>query len=193
MSASASAAVSVSSFVPSASRTPSTSVSRTSWRAPEPGGDAGRRVVGVDVADDPRLVAGERRHDRDLAADEDRVEQVAPKPDDVGDEPHARDPLGDEQAAVDAGQPDRIDAEVAQRGDELAVDDAAQDGRGDLERLGVGHAQAALEARRDAEALEPLGDPLAAAVDERRRDGAGRPRRPRRAPAAGRRGSSRRA
>ena len=77
ISASASAAVSVASFVPSASRMPSTSVMRTSWRAPEAGGDAGRRVVGVDVADDPVLVAGERRHDRDLAADEDRVEEVA--------------------------------------------------------------------------------------------------------------------
>ena len=40
-----------------------------------------------------------------------------------------------EQAAVDAGQADGIDAEVAQPGHELAVDDAAQDGRGDLERL----------------------------------------------------------
>ena len=42
--------------------------------------------------------------------------------------------LGDEQAAVDAGQADRVDAEVAQPGDELAVDDAAQDRGRDLER-----------------------------------------------------------
>ena len=68
----------------------------------EPGGDPGRGVVRVDVADDPLLVAGERRDDRHLAADEERVEQVAAEPDDVGDEPHPRDPLGDEQAAVDA-------------------------------------------------------------------------------------------
>ena len=72
----------------------------------------------------PVLVAGERRDDRHLAADEDRVEEVAPEPDDVGDEAHPRDALADEQAAVDAGQADRVDAEVAQAGDELAVDDA---------------------------------------------------------------------
>ena len=47
-----------------------------------------------------------------------------------------RDPLGDEQAAVDARQADRVDAQVAQPGDELAVDDTAQDRRRDLERLG---------------------------------------------------------
>ena len=80
----------------------------------EPGRDPGRGVVGVDVADDPVRVAGERRDDRHLAADEDRVEQVAAQPDDARDEPELRDPLGDEQAAVDARQPDRVDAEVAQ-------------------------------------------------------------------------------
>ena len=100
----------------------------------EPGRDPGRDVVGVDVADDAVLVAGERRDDRHLAADEDRVEEVAPEPDDVGDEPHPGHPLGDEQAAVDARQADRVDAEVAQPGDELAVDDAAQDRGRDLER-----------------------------------------------------------
>ena len=99
----------------------------------EPGGDPGRGVVGVDVADDAVGVAGERRDDRHLAADEDRVEQVAAQAGHAGHEPELRDPLGDEQAAVDAGQADGIDAEVAQAGDELAVDDAAQDRRGDLE------------------------------------------------------------
>ena len=82
----------------------------------------------------PVLVAGERRDDRHLAADEDRVEQVAAQPDDRGDEPEVRDALGDEQAAVDAGQADGVDAEVAQAGDELAVDDAPEDRGGDLER-----------------------------------------------------------
>ena len=61
---------------------------------------------------------------------------------------------------------DRVDAEVAQARDELAVDDAAQDRRRDLEGLGVGHPQPALEPARDAEPLEPLGDPLAAAMDQ---------------------------
>ena len=161
------ATVSVSSRWPSASRTPSTSVSRTSWRAPRPGGDPGRDVVGVDVADDAVLVAGERRDDRHLAADEDRVEEVAAEADDVGDEPDARDALGDR-----AGRRRRRTARPASTprsrrpGDELAVDDAAEDRGGDLERRRVGHAEAALEARRDAQPLEPLGDPPAAAVDE---------------------------
>ena len=132
----------------------------------EPGRDPGRDVVGVDVADDAVLVAGQRRDDRHLAADEDRVEQVAAQPDDRGDEPEVGDPLGDEQAAVDARQPDGIDAEVAQPGHELAVDHAPEDRGGHLERLGVGHPQAALELARDAEALEPFGDPLAAAMHE---------------------------
>ena len=68
----------------------------------EAGGDAGRGVVGVDVAHDAVGVAGERRDDRDLAADEDRVEQVAAQAGHAGHEPELGDPLGDEQAAVDA-------------------------------------------------------------------------------------------
>ncbi len=166
MRCSASATVSESSLWPSASRTPSTSVSRTSWRAPEPGGDPGRGVVGVDVADDALGVTGERRDHRHLTTDEDRVEQVATQPGDARHEPEVGDPVGDEQAAIDAGQAHGIDAEVAQARDELAVDDAAQDGRRDLEALGVGHAETALELAGHAEALQPFGDPLAAAVDE---------------------------
>ncbi len=46
------------------------------------------------------------------------------------------------------------------------VDDAAQDRRRDLECLGVGDTEAALEAGRDAEPFQPFGDPLAAAVDD---------------------------
>ena len=42
----------------------------------------------------------------------------------------------------------------------------AEHGRGDLERRGIGDPQPALEVRRDAEPLEPLGHALAAAVDE---------------------------
>ena len=53
----------------------------------EPGRDPGRDVVGVDVADDAVRVARERRDDRHLAADEDRVEQVAPQPDDAATSP----------------------------------------------------------------------------------------------------------
>ena len=49
--------------------------------------DAGRGVVGVDVADDALRVTGQRRDDRHLAPDEDRVEQVATQPDDAGNEP----------------------------------------------------------------------------------------------------------
>ena len=131
----------------------------------EPGRDAGRGVVGVDVADDAVLVAGEGRDDRDLAADEDRVEQVAPQADDAGDEPE----LGIRSAiSRPPSTPDSPTASTprSRAGDELAVDDSPENRRGHLERAGVGDAQAALEAGRDAEPLEPLGDALTAAVDE---------------------------
>ena len=81
----------------------------------EPGRDAGRRIVGVHVAHDPVGVARQRRHHGDLAAHEDRVEQVAAQVGDASDEPELRDALGDEQPAVDAAQADGVDAQVAQR------------------------------------------------------------------------------
>ncbi len=68
---------------------------------------------------------------------------------------------------------DGVAARVAQRGDELAVDDAPQDRGRHLERGRVGDAQPVHEAGLDAEALEPLGDALAAAVDEHDRARAG--------------------
>ena len=111
----------------------------------------------------------------------------------VATRPDVRQALADQQAAVHARQPDRVAADVPQRGDELAVDDAPQDRGRDLERGGIGDPQPALEVGRDAEALEPLGHPLAAAVDEHDRPLRARPRRPPRAPAAGPRASSRRA
>jgi hypothetical protein len=84
----------------------------------------------------------------------------------VGDQTHPRDSLGDEQPAVHARQPDRVDAEVAQAGDQLAVDDAAQDRRCNLERGRIGDSQPTLEAALDPESIEPFGDPSAATVDE---------------------------
>ena len=84
----------------------------------------------------------------------------------MGDEAEPGHALPDEQPAVDAGEAHRVDPQVAEGGDELGVDDAAQDGRGNLQRLRVRHAEAALEAGRDAEPLEPLGHALAAAVDD---------------------------
>ena len=132
----------------------------------KPRGDAGRRVIRVDVADDAVLVSCEWRHDRHLAADEDRVEQVASQPDDVRHEPEVRHALGDQEAAVDAREPDRIDAEVAQPGHELTVDDAPQDGRRDFQGGRIRDAEPALESTGHAEPLEPVGDPLAAAMDE---------------------------
>ena len=110
ISASASAIVSESRRRPSASRTPSTSVSMTSWRAPRPAAMPAATSSALTLQTIAALVAGERRDDRDLAADQDRVEQVAPEPDDMGHEAEPRHPLGDEQAAVDARQADRIDA-----------------------------------------------------------------------------------
>ena len=77
--------------------------------------DPGGRVVGVHVADDALGVARQRCHDRHLAADEDRIEQVATQVRHAGDEPELRDALGDEQPAIDAAEADGIDAQVAQR------------------------------------------------------------------------------
>ena len=166
MRASASAAVSGRDLLPVRAADPVDVGHQHELARAQPGGQPGRRVVRVDVADDALLVARERGDDRHLARDEERVEEVALDPDDVGDEAHPGDALAEEEAAVDAGQADRVDAQVAQRGHQLRVDDAAQHRRGDLEGLRVGDAEAALEARRDAEPVEPLGHPLAAAVDD---------------------------
>ena len=159
----------------------------------EAAGEARGGVVGVDVADDALLVAGERRNHRHLAADEDRVDEVAAKADDVGDEAQARDALGDEQAAVHARQAHGVARRGRAARHQLAVDDAAKDGGGDLERGLVGDAEAAFELALDAEPVEPLGDPLAAAVHEHDRAAFGRPRRPPRGPGAAPRASCRRA
>ena len=138
----------------------------TSWRAPRPGRDPGRGVVRVDVAHDALLVARERRHDRHLARDEEAVEEVAADPGDGRHEADVREPLADEQPAVHPREPHGVAADVPERGDELAVDDAAEHRGRDLERRGIGDPEAALEAGGHAEALEPLGHPLAAAVHE---------------------------
>ena len=90
ISVSASPAVRVSSRRPSASRTPSTSVIRTSCRAPRPAAIPAAASSALTLQTMPVLVAGQRRHDRHLATDEDRVEQVAAQADDVGDEAHPR-------------------------------------------------------------------------------------------------------
>ena len=166
ISRSASSAVIVASFSPAASRTPSTSVIRIELAGAEPRGDAGGGVVRVDVADDPLLVAGQRRHHGDLSGDEQRVQEVAPDAHDVGHEPQTRDALGDHEAAVHAGEADRVDATVAQIGDQLGVDHSPQDGRGHVQGGLVRDPQPALEPAGNAEALQPLGYALSAAVDE---------------------------
>jgi hypothetical protein len=120
----------------------------------------------------PVLVPSQRRNDRDLIRHEDCVEQVTPQAGHAGDQPKLRDPLRDEQAAVDPGQPDGVDPEVTQPGDQLTVDDPAQHRGGHLERLGIGDTQAAFEPGRDAEPFKPLGDALATAVDEHDRPAA---------------------
>ena len=130
------------------------------------GGDSGRRVVGVDVADDALLVAGERRHHGHLAGHQQRIEEVAADPHHVGHETQAGHSLGDHEAAVHAAQTHGVDAAVAQVGHELGVDHSPENGRGHVQGRLVGHAQSALEPARYAEPLEPLGDALAAAVDE---------------------------
>ena len=93
----------------------------------------------------PVLVARKRRDDRHLAADEDRVEEVAPEPDDVGDEaqPGTRSAMSSPPSTPDS--PTASTPRSRSAGDQLAVDDAAQHGRGDFQRGLVGDAQAALE------------------------------------------------
>ena len=133
----------------------------------EPGRDARGRVVGVDVADDPVLVAGERRDDRHLAADEDRVEEVAAEADDVGDEPERR--RRAPRSSRPPSTPDRPTASTP-RSRRPATSSLLTTPR----RTAAATSSAAWSVtrrpssklRRDAEPVEPLGDPLAAAVDE---------------------------
>ena len=94
------------------------------------------------------------------------IEEVAPEADDVGHEPETGDALGDHEAAVHAGETHCVDATIAQVRHELGVDNSPQNGRGDFQGGLVGDAQTALEPAGDAEPLQPLGDALAAAVDE---------------------------
>ncbi len=94
----------------------------------------------------------------------------------MSDEPDALHTLGDQQPAIDTREPDRIDPEVPQGGDQLAVHDSPKDGRGDLERSGICDPEPALESGLDPEPLEPLGHPLAAAMDDDDRAAAGEDR-----------------
>ena len=80
--------------MPSASRIPSTSVISTSWRAPSPAAIPAAASSALTLHTTPSLVAGERRDDRDLAADQERVEQVAPDAGHGGHEADVREPLG---------------------------------------------------------------------------------------------------
>ena len=90
-------------------------------------------------------------------------------------------------------RPTASHAGIPQRGHELAVDDAAQDRGRDLERRGIGDPEAVLEARLDAHAVQPLGHPLAAAVDQHDRPRGARPGDLRQDLLAGRRAWCRRA
>jgi hypothetical protein len=114
-----------------------------------------RRVVGVDVAHDARLVEGEWRDDRHAAVDESASRAPGARPRRWPRAP-CRAAAPPREATVDARSP-TASAEPAQGGHQLDVDRAAQDGRGDLEGGLVGDAQAGLEADRDAEARQPVG------------------------------------
>ncbi len=82
------------------------------------------------------------------------------------DAPEALGPRPADRAAVDAAHADGIGAQATQRRGQLGVDDAADDGQEDLQRGLVGDATAGLEAAGDAEPLEPVGEALAATVDD---------------------------
>ena len=172
MSVSASPAVSASRRRPSASRTPSTSVSSTSWRAPSPAAipaaassaltlqtiPSSSRASGATTGTWPTRIASSRsRRSPTTRATSPRsgIRSATSRPPSTPESPTASTPRS------------------RRPGHELAVDDAAQDGRGHLERLGVGDPQAALEPARHAEPLQPFGDPLAAAVDEHDRTAPG--------------------
>jgi hypothetical protein len=82
----------VSSLVPPASRIAVDVGHQHQLAGAEAGREPRRRVVGVDVAHDAVLVAGERRHHRHLPADHQLVEQVAADPGHRGDQAHVRKP-----------------------------------------------------------------------------------------------------
>ena len=166
MRASAAAAVREAIFDPSAPRIPSTSVIRISRRAPSPAASPPAASSALTLQTRPSSSRASGATTGTCPLTRMRVQQVALDPHDVGDEAEPGHALPDEQPAVDAGEAHRVDPQVAERGDELGVDDAAQDGRGNLQRLRVRDAEAALEAGRDAEPFEPLGHSLAAAVDD---------------------------
>ena len=114
MSVSASPAVSVSSRRPSASRTPSTSVSRTSWRAPSPAAIPAAASSALTLQTIPSASRASGATTGTWPPTRIASSRSRRRPTTLRDEPEVGDPLGDEQAAVDAGQADGVDAEVAQ-------------------------------------------------------------------------------
>jgi hypothetical protein len=123
----------------------------------KPAGQASGHIVSIDVAHDPHLIECQRCHDRHPAIDEQRVDERSANIDHGRHQALVRRPFGDQQAAIDPGQPDRIGTASAQGGHERRIDRAAQHRSDDLDRRLVGDAQAILEAGRHAHPCQPLG------------------------------------
>src|SRR5690606_19237264 len=121
--------------------------------------------VGVDGRDHRYRPGGEevldgRGVDLDDVADEADVHRLAV--DDGGA------PLGAQQAAVLAGDPDGVRSALVEEGDEVALDLPGEHHPYDGHGLGGGDPQAAAELRGDVEAVEHRGDLRATAVDDDR-------------------------
>ena len=130
--------------------------------------DLAGRLVGVDVVGLALAVGGRGGDHRDVVGG-DVVEHVDVDPLDRADE---ADLLGVghrrhlEQRAVLPGEADRRLAVAVEALHDVGVELAEQDHARDLDRLGVGDAQALVEPDLEPEPLHVLGDLRAAAVDD---------------------------
>ena len=125
--------------------------------------------VGVDVVGLAGDVAADRGDDGDELVVDQAEDHLGVDLGDVTDEAELR-IAGhrSDQAGVDAADADRVSAMDVDRRDELRVDVALQHHPGDVDRLGVGDAQAVHERRLLAEPRHEGGDLRSAAVDHHR-------------------------
>ena len=166
MSASASATVIESSLRPDASRTPSTSVMSTSWRAPRPAAipAAASSAFTLHTTPSSSRASGATTGTWSATSRLSRRSRRMPVTCATSPTSGIRWPMSRPPSTPDRPTASQPTSRSAATSSEFTT--PAQDGRGHLERGRVGDPQAALEPGRHAEALEPLGHPLAAAMDE---------------------------
>ena len=133
----------------------------------DPGRDPGRHVVGVDVADDALLVAGERRHDRHLARRRGASRGGRAGARRRGRRAPFRGPARRRAARRrrPTGRPRRRRGRAAPATSSLFTTPRRTAAATSSEAASVTRRPPS-NVRRDAEPVEPLGDPPAAAVDE---------------------------